>query len=192
VREDTFGYRMMAPSRAVLDGSSEIAPTAWNAKVQAPQPSMISQAGESAANLRSRAETSTSRPKTPPFFPEPLAASLRFLNSGNSKPTHETSYGLAYVNEIGRPSFSRKPFAFPSGTVIVRERLPTLNGNPERLVVMIKHERDFNPKANGWEFLTVSGEGLKVLKREKQGQCLKCHVSASNNDFVFPEDGRYR
>ena len=76
--------------------------------------------------------------------------------------------------------------------MIVREKLPGMNMNPERLVVMIKHEKEFNPRANGWEFLIVNGEGTRVLKREKSGQCLKCHVSVSNNDFVFPEDGRYR
>ena len=96
------------------------------------------------------------------------------------------------MNTVGRPGFLRKPFAFLPGTIIVRERLRTLNTSPDRLVVMVKHERDFNPKADGWEFLTVSGDGSKVLKREKGGQCLKCHQTASANDFVFPEDGRYR
>jgi hypothetical protein len=55
---------------------------------------------------------------------------------------------------------------------------------------MVKHERDFNRKANGWEFLTINGDATKVLKREKQGNCLKCHATAANNDFVFPEDGK--
>jgi len=76
--------------------------------------------------------------------------------------------------------------------MIVREKLLALNAKPDRLVVMIKREQVFNPRANGWEFLTVSGDGTRVLQRDKNGQCLKCHMSASNNDFVFPEDGRYR
>jgi len=74
----------------------------------------------------------------------------------------------------------------------LREKLPALNAQAERLVVMVKHEKAFNPRANGWEFFIVNGDGTKILKREKAGQCLKCHLSASNNDFVFPEDGRYR
>jgi len=180
------------PSRTVLDGSSEIAPTGPYAKVRSPEPSAINQPIEGSGNTRVNSETATSGPKTQAYYPEPVAISQPFLRSGNTKPTHETSYGLAYVNEIGRPAFSRKPSVFPTGTIIVRERLLTLNANPERLVVMIKHERAFNPNSNGWEFLTVSGDGLRLLKREKNGQCLKCHVSASNNDFVFPEDGRYR
>lgn len=153
---------------------------------------MISQPVEGSGNTRVNSEKASSGPKTPLYYPEPVAISQPFLNSGDTKPTHETSYGFAYVNVIGRPGFMQKPFAFLPGTIIVRERLPALNANPERLVVMVKHERDFNPRANGWEFLTVSGEGAKVLKRERNGGCLKCHSSASNNDFVFPEDGRYR
>jgi hypothetical protein len=176
----------------VLDGSPEIAPTAPNAKVQIPQLSASGQLVESSGSTRLSSETSTAGPTRQLFFPEPVAASRPFLNSGNTKPTHETSYGLAYVNEIGRPAFSLKPFAFPTGTIIVREKLPALNAQAERLVVMVKHEKAFNPKANGWEFFIVNGDGTKILKREKTGHCLKCHLSASNNDFVFPEDGRYR
>jgi len=140
---------------------------------------------------RINAEISTSGAKNPFYSPDPIVVRQPLLRS-DPKPTHETSYGLAYVNEIGRSGFTGKPLAFPTGTMIVREKLPALNANPDRLVVMIKRERDFNPAANGWEFLNVSGDGTKVLQREKNGQCLKCHLSAANNDFVFPEDGRYR
>ncbi len=172
------------------DDSLQIAPTGPYAKVQPPAPSAINQLeGASTARLSSEIAAVL---KSAFYYPEPLAASPRFFSSGNAKPTHETFYGLAYVNEVGRPGFSRKPFAFPTGTMIVREKLRTLNADPERLVVMIKHERLFNPRANGWEFLTVSGDGTKVLKREKGGQCLKCHRDASTNDFVFPEDGHDR
>jgi hypothetical protein len=66
----------------------------------------------------------------------------------------------------------------------------TPNSDADLLVVMVKHENNFNPKANGWEFLTVSGDLHRIVKREKEGPCLKCHVSAAGNDFVFPEEQR--
>lgn len=103
---------------------------------------------------------------------------------------HTTTLGFAYVNEVGRDGFSRQPFAFPIGTIIVRERLWPASTTPDRLVVMIKRDKSFNRKANGWEFLTVSGDATKILKREKEGKCLKCHRSAANNDFVFPLENR--
>jgi len=104
--------------------------------------------------------------------------------------THVTSYGFAYVNDIGRPALSQKPIVFPTGSIIVREKLRTLTSPPQVLVVMVKHDQSFNPKANGWEFLTISGKVTKILKREKEGNCLKCHSAAAGDDFVFPEDGR--
>jgi len=103
---------------------------------------------------------------------------------------HLTTLGFAYANKVGRVAFGRQTFVFPTGSIIVRERLLTPSSNPDQLVVMIKHERNFNRQADGWEFLTVSGDMTKVIRREKEGNCLKCHASASNNDFVFPLDGR--
>jgi len=94
------------------------------------------------------------------------------------------------VNEVGKSGFKREPFTFPVGTVIVRERLLTAASPPDRLVVMIKREKSFNRKADGWEFLTVTGDGTNILKREKDGKCLKCHSSAAQNDFVFPMEKR--
>jgi hypothetical protein len=192
VSEDTLDSSTTLPLRKLPDGSSQIAPTERNAKVRAPEISATNRSDDSPWLGRINAEISTSGPKKPFYSPDPIVISQPILRFDPPKPTHETSFGLAYVNEIGRTGFTRKPFVFPTGALIVREKLPALNANPERLVVMIKHERSFNPKANGWEFLTLSGDGAKVLNRQKNGQCLRCHLSASNNDFVFPEDGRYR
>jgi len=101
---------------------------------------------------------------------------------------HLTTLSFSYVNEAGRNAFRQQPFVFPTGSIIVRERLRTPSSAPDQLVIMIKHEKDFNRKADGWEFLTVTGDRTKVIKREEEGNCLKCHASASANDFVFPLD----
>jgi hypothetical protein len=121
-------------------------------------------------------------------FPRPGAIDRPPPRSRKDDPTHATTLGFAYVNEIGRDASRRQPFAFPVGTMIVRERLLPPSTTAEMLVVMIKHENGFNRKANGWEFLTIKGDATKILKREKAGACLKCHASAAGNDFVFPED----
>ncbi len=99
---------------------------------------------------------------------------------------HEVALGFSYVNSVGKDGFRRQLFSFPVGTVIVRERRWAAAANPDRLVVMIKHEKSFNRKANGWEFLTVNGDASEILKREKDGKCLKCHAAMAANDFVFP------
>lgn len=56
--------------------------------------------------------------------------------------------------------------------------------------MMVKRAKHFNPKANDWEFLTVSGDLKKIMKREKEGKCLGCHATAVKTDFVFPENTR--
>jgi Cytochrome P460 len=121
-------------------------------------------------------------------FPRPGELSPEPTRSRKEDPNHEVSLGVAYVNEIGRDGFQQKPFAFPVGAMIVRETLLPSSSTAERLVVMIKHEKNFNRKANGWEFLTINGAGTRILKREKSGKCLECHVSATENDFVFTEE----
>lgn len=128
----------------------------------------------------------TTKPSTRIYFPRDSAPSGRRKDDGK----HVTSFGFGYVNEVGRRGFEREPFSFPVGTIIVRERRWWASSDPDRLVVMIKHEKSFNRKSNGWEFLTLNGVGTKILKREKDGKCLKCHASAAQNDFVFPMEKR--
>ena len=123
-------------------------------------------------------------------FPRPGEIDPPPTRSRNDKVAHATTLGFAYVNYTGRAAFNRQPFLFPVGSMIVRERLLTPTSTPDVLVVMVKHEKKFNRKANGWEFLTVNGNMTKILKREKGGACLQCHSTAADNDFVFPEDKR--
>ena len=119
-------------------------------------------------------------------FPRPGEVAPSPARSSQPNEGHLTTIGFAYVNEAGREAFRQQPFVFPVGSIIVRERLLTPTSKPDRLVVMIKHPSDFNPQADGWEFLTVTGDATKVIKREKEGNCLSCHASAANKDFVFP------
>jgi hypothetical protein len=123
-------------------------------------------------------------------FPAPGAIDRSAQRARKDDPTHATAFGFAYVNEMGRDAFSREPFAFPVGTILVRERVLPPSTDAEQLVVMVKRKQRFNKKGNGWEFLTLSGDATRIIKREKDGKCLKCHTSASQNDFVFPEPGQ--
>jgi len=100
---------------------------------------------------------------------------------------HSSTFGFAYANEIARESlFSKRPPKFPAGSIIVREKLrAAASTSPEVLVVMVKRERNFSPRANDWEFLTVSGDMTTIKKREKEGKCGQCHASEAKNDLVF-------
>jgi Cytochrome P460 len=69
----------------------------------------------------------------------------------------------------------------------VREKFskPT-DTKPEMLAVMIKREFGFNPDGGDWEFVLVNGAGTNLKLKQKQGDCLDCHRSQQDNDFVFP------
>ena len=69
--------------------------------------------------------------------------------------------------------------------MIVREKLETEAGSPELLTAMIKRKRGFNPAANHWEFLVLSGDATQIRRREKTGDCQSCHNSANAKGFVF-------
>src|SRR5262245_12409182 len=87
----------------------------------------------------------TNGPTTRIQFPRPGEVSPS--SSDRKEPrTHTTSYGFAYINDIGRRALGQKPLVFPTGSIIVRERLETLTSAPDVLVVMVKHEQSFNPK----------------------------------------------
>jgi hypothetical protein len=122
-------------------------------------------------------------------FPAPGAMSPS--RPASAEATHTSTFGVAYVNDIARDSMSNKgPTKFPAGSVLVREKLSTpTSTSPEVLVVMVKREEGFDPRANDWEFLTVSGDMKKIEKREKEGKCRACHASEAKNDFVFREPG---
>ena len=76
---------------------------------------------------------------------------------------------MVYVNDAAREAImSGRPAKFPAGSIIVREKLATLDeARPELLAVMVKRARGFNPKAGDWEsvFTQVRRE-LDTLKRQ--------------------------
>lgn len=99
---------------------------------------------------------------------------------------HQTVFGAVYLNDVARTTSSQsEPLIYAEGAVIVREKLETENGPPKLLTAMIKREKGFNPAANDWEFLVISGDAKKIKKREKTGDCQSCHASVTAKDFVF-------
>ena len=116
----------------------------------------------------------------------------RGLPPGNDEPKPKlhgdsSSFGVVYANDLARSSYSSSPTqTFPVGSILIREKLASPNAEkPQLLTVMIKREKGFNPEGGDWSFLTVDGAGTKVKQRKKKGDCLECHQSASDRDFVF-------
>jgi hypothetical protein len=128
----------------------------------------------------------TSQGTTRIWFPPPGVSPNR---NRKADVTHTSTYGVVYANDSARDlMLSKEAATFPAGSVIVREKLahPAAT-TPDLLAVMIKREQGFNRKVGDWEFLIVSGDGKKIERREKKGECRRCHAKQAKSDFVFRE-----
>lgn len=77
------------------------------------------------------------------------------------------------------------PAKFPVGTVIVKEKLPSKNSStPELLTVMIKRETGYNSEHGDWQYLVFDSTGTNTASG-KLDNCIKCHDSQKNQDFVY-------
>lgn len=119
-------------------------------------------------------------------FPADGFPAKRERETGDPHKTWITSYARFYVNDVGFAEALKSQPSFPAGTVIAREKLNKAEDvDPEVVTVMLKHEKGFSRKTGDWEYLIVSGDMRKVVKREKYGDCAACHSGAEKTDFVF-------
>jgi hypothetical protein len=101
---------------------------------------------------------------------------------------HTDSAITVYVNEIGRVAMmSPKSIPFPEGSVIVKKKIDPRSLEDAALLytVMTKNKLSFNPKAGGWEFAVVSGDGQQIEARGDLASCMECHIPKKQNDYVF-------
>lgn len=99
---------------------------------------------------------------------------------------HNEKFINVYVNDIGKDEMlTKKRPDFPVGTIIVKEKLPTAESkDAELLTVMIKREKNYNPKVGDWEFLTFNGAGTETTARGRLESCQTCHLVEKQTDYV--------
>ncbi|MEP6903770.1 MAG: cytochrome P460 family protein [Actinomycetota bacterium] len=96
------------------------------------------------------------------------------------------TFARVFANELAASEIYKDAPRFPTGAIIVREKL--LNAEdpkPELVTVMVKREKGFNAKTGDWEYLVIEGGLEKIKQRETVGNCSKCHAQAEQTDFVF-------
>lgn len=119
-------------------------------------------------------------------FPSGEFPEKRERQSNDPHKTWITTYARFYVNDVGFAEALKSEPTFPAGTLIAREKLLKAEDvDPEVVTVMLKREKGFSRKTGDWEYLVVSGDLKKVVKREKYGDCAACHKGAEKTDFVF-------
>jgi hypothetical protein len=139
-------------------------------------------------NLNELPVMTTSQGTTRIVFPSAVARDNK-PKAPKAEAKHTSTFGVVYANAVAQASMlSKVPTTFPAGSVIVREKLASPDAtNPELLAVMIKRAQGFSRKAGDWDYLLISGDGTKVLRREKKDECRRCHAGQVKSDFVFPE-----
>jgi hypothetical protein len=96
------------------------------------------------------------------------------------------TYARVFANEKAEPFLKLEDLRFPVGSVIVREKLSSANAvAPDLIAAMIKHDREFSPATNGWEFVVIDKNFSRVKTRQTTGNCASCHAQTKQSDFVF-------
>jgi hypothetical protein len=131
--------------------------------------------------------------RVPQLMPQRVAAACAMAVSrsgiaidGSGNP-HRDKYFTVYINEVGREAMlTQKVPAFPEGTIIVKEKLPTKESQtPELLTVMFKRNKGFNTASGDWEYAVMDGSGKSVEGRGKLENCQACHVANQGTDYIF-------
>jgi len=111
------------------------------------------------------------------------------LNDKPQKNPHEKgnqTFARYFANDLANAEIYKDKPQFPTGAIIVREKLLNADDTkPELVTVMVKREKGFSKKTGDWEYLVVEGTLDKIKQREKVGSCSKCHANAESTDFVF-------
>jgi hypothetical protein len=126
-------------------------------------------------------------PQLMPRITATLCAPVTDTRADDPQNPHRNKYVTVYVNDIGRQAMLEqvKP-RFPTGSVIVKEKLPDKASQaPELLTVIIKRGKGFNPTSGDWEYMVVDGTGTNVSAQGKLENCQSCHIARPGTDYVF-------
>src|SRR5262249_28633973 len=99
-------------------------------------------------------------------------------------------YLRVYVNDVGRDAmFQAANPKFPVGSIIVKEKLPSIDSSEAELdTIMVKRESSYDPAHGNWQYLTMSGNRSSLEAPKNVGSCQSCHdVYRDISDSVVRE-----
>jgi len=100
-------------------------------------------------------------------------------NIKKEKGPHAMASVLMYMNDSAAKAFKTKPFKFPEGAVIVKDKLTLSRG----VGGMIKRHKGYDPKNGDWEYFYFNKPDK--IQSGKIESCIKCHSAKSKTDYVF-------
>jgi hypothetical protein len=123
-----------------------------------------------------------------PIYLEPLTATpSQAQKEFDRQNPHTQKFFTVYVNGIGKKAMLEEVTpAFPVGSIIVKEKLPTRDSKePELLTAMLKREKGYDTPNGDWEYLVLNGTASKIDSSGKLANCQSCHASQKSTGFVF-------
>lgn len=73
---------------------------------------------------------------------------------------------------------------FPTGSLILKEKLDRKSDKTELFTGMWKREPGYFPEAGDWEFFTVDAGATRLVERGKLPRCASCHEEYGKGDYV--------
>ncbi len=96
--------------------------------------------------------------------------------------THASPSIHIYANPQAADTIAQKRKVFPTGAVIVKEKLGD-NGAVTGIGGMVKRAAGFDPKSGDWEwFYSEKASGFSIGKLQN---CADCHANSKHTDYVI-------
>jgi hypothetical protein len=88
-----------------------------------------------------------------------------------------------YVSPAGAAAMASRDGPFPVGTILLKEKLASVDGEAAAVGGMVKRAPGFDPQNGDWEYFYAERAGDFAIGR--LSNCAGCHARARKADFVF-------
>jgi hypothetical protein len=88
-----------------------------------------------------------------------------------------------YVSSDALAAMSSLDQDFPTGTVLIKEKLSASDETATAVGGMVKRPKGFDPENGNWEYFYASRDGTFEMGRISN--CVDCHARARTSDHVF-------
>jgi hypothetical protein len=95
---------------------------------------------------------------------------------------HSNAFVMLYVNAVAKQTIEAGAVPFPTGAVIVKEKLKS-DASAAAVGGMVKRAPGFDPANGDWEYFYAARSGAFASGRLES--CISCHSQARDHDHVF-------
>jgi Cytochrome P460 len=88
-----------------------------------------------------------------------------------------------YVSTDGAAAMSSTELEFPTGTIVLKEKLSPSDGQVAAVGGMVKRAKGFDPENGNWEYFYAAKSG--GFQIGKIPNCVSCHARVSASDHVY-------